>query len=653
MDQQKGAIVPIQALLLRMSEALDSPVARSADAAPPERTAGLAALQAITAGEAAVRIALIDGFVDVAHPALQGARLHVLAPTAFAPSDGAALRHGTQVASILFGQPGSPVLGVAPHCTGLIIPVFEDSDDGIVPCSQARLAEAIRTALVHGAHVINISAGEGLRDAPVDDRLIDAIGACAARNVLVVAAAGNDGCDCRHVPASLASVLAVGAAGTDGQPLAISNWGGEYDRRGLLAPGEHVLCAEAGGGTAHMSGTSAATPLVAGVAALLLSLQWSRGQRLNPGHVGQELLDRAIPCDPRRFTQCHRHLAGTLSIQSIVKSLQEGTPAMSNISQDPMPTFSDEPGLSSTVDESVSPTSSSISPSSCGCGCKDSGPIARPAPPPTTAASPARVYALGALGYDFGTESHRDAFAQSMPPDANSPHAPTHVLEHLRQHPHEAQSLIWTLNIDATPVYAIAPSGAYAATVFDRLREFFDAQVAGRARIMSVPGHLAGQVRLQSGQFVPLLVPALRGMYCWSTEHIVEQAVGQRPDDSSSQDEFDRRAQWLRNFLSRVYFDLRNLGQKPEDRALNFSATNAFQAAQVMREVAMDEQSELNTISVRKSPICRPDSDCYDVQLRFFNAQNTHMADRVFRFTVDVSGLVPVSIGQLRSWYER
>ncbi len=626
---------------LRAPQSLRLPHPRDAVPTPAERAGGLTTLQAMTSGEAAVRVALLDGPVDQTHPSLRGARLQVLAPPAITPSDGPSLRHGTQVASILFGQPGSPVPGVAPHCTGLVIPIFEDTVGGIVPCSQARLAAAIHTALAHGAHVINVSAGERLRNGPVDQRLIDAIAACAAANVLVVAAAGNDGCDCPHVPASLAPVLSVGAADADGVPLASSNWGAEYEGRGLLAPGDQVLCAEVGGG-ARMSGTSAATPLVAGVAALLLSLQWRRGQRLDPIGIGRQLLAHAAPCDPRHFPQCDRHLAGALRLPPIVRSLQEGNPVMSSIAQDPTPPSSDAPGQTMCNDEAAA-AKAGLSPSSC--SCKDTG--------STAAAAPVRVYALGALGYDFGTESHRDAFAQAMPAEANSPHAPAQVLKHLHQQPHEAQSLIWTLNIDGTPVYALAPSGAYAATVFDRLREFLEAQIAGRARIVSVPGHLAGQVRLQSGQLVPLLVPVLSGMYCWSTDHIVEQAVGQRPDDPSSQADFDRRAQWLRNFLSRVYFDLRNLGQKPEDRALNFSATNAFQAAQVMREVAMDEQSELNTITVRRSPICRPDSDCYDVQLRFFNPQNTHMADRVFRFTVDVSGMVPVSIGQVRSWYER
>jgi hypothetical protein len=56
---------------------------------------------------------------------------------------------------------------------------------------------------------------------------------------------------------------------------------------------------------------------------------------------------------------------------------------------------------------------------------------------------------------------------------------------------------------------------------------------------------------------------------------------------------------------------------------------------------------------VKKSPVCRPDSDCYDVELAFFNPNNTRVANRIYRFTVDVSDVIPVTIGAVRSWTRR
>ncbi|WP_394325532.1 cyanobactin maturation protease PatG family protein [Methanosarcina barkeri] len=53
----------------------------------------------------------------------------------------------------------------------------------------------------------------------------------------------------------------------------------------------------------------------------------------------------------------------------------------------------------------------------------------------------------------------------------------------------------------------------------------------------------------------------------------------------------------------------------------------------------------------KKSPICRPDSDCWDVKLTFFDPlHREEVARMVYRFTIDVSDVVPVSIGDLRSW---
>lgn len=90
--------------------------------------------------------------------------------------------------------------------------------------------------------------------------------------------------------------------------------------------------------------------------------------------------------------------------------------------------------------------------------------------------------------------------------------------------------------------------------------------------------------------------------------------LGARPTATTEQEEeYDRRAAGLSDFLNRAYYDLRNLGYTPHDRALNYAATNAFQVAQVINSTTRDEL-DLDTITVRKSPVCRPDLDCYDVQ---------------------------------------
>src|SRR5262249_25561494 len=128
----------------------------------------------------------------------------------------------------------------------------------------------------------------------------------------------NDGCACPHVPAALAPVLAVGAMDAHGRPLDFSNWGGPYQGHGLLAPGEDLRGARPGGGTALGTGTSCATAVVSGVAALLLSLQHQRGQVPDPALVRRALLRSARGCDDQPVRDCHRLLAGRLNVKGAV-----------------------------------------------------------------------------------------------------------------------------------------------------------------------------------------------------------------------------------------------------------------------------------------------------------------------------------------------
>src|SRR5207247_1268487 len=84
-----------------------------------------------------------------------------------------------------------------------------------------------------GAHVVNISGGQFAPSGGAHPLLADAVRSCTSRGILVVAAAGNDGCDCLHLPAALPNVLTVGALDRAGRPLAFSNWGAAYRSHGI------------------------------------------------------------------------------------------------------------------------------------------------------------------------------------------------------------------------------------------------------------------------------------------------------------------------------------------------------------------------------------------------------------------------------------
>jgi cyanobactin maturation PatA/PatG family protease len=639
---------------------------------------GLDELWTKTLGDRRVSVAILDGPVDLSHPSFRGAdlrRVETLIPQE--ADSGPASQHGTHVASVVFGQHDGPVKGLAPRCRGLIAPIFTDVVAGSpVPCSQIDLARAIVQVALAGANIINVSGGQFSPSGAAHPILADAIRNCARNGILIIAAAGNQGCDCLHIPGALPSVLAVGAMDAAGEPLPFSNWGRIYQSQGLLAPGAEIAGARAGGGTYKAGGTSFATPIVSGVAALLSSLMIQRGRKLDLGLVRQALLRSSRGCEYQKTADCRRLLAGRLNVPGATLMIASGESNMPDKVQDTSSPAQAE-GIASSAEGSAAvsrevagsladPTtgvppdgqrqanglgrqmvaSASLAPSACSC--------------PGQAKSTRLVFALGQIGYDFGTEARRDSFMQNMQePGASvppNPYDPNQLLAHLDKNPWDAASLIWTLSLDATPIYAVQPSGPFAGEAYQRLRQFLRERLAEGVERVSVPGAIAGQVRLFNGQTVPTIEPEIRGMFSWTTRSLVDAVAGQPPAAStpaSEQESHARKAAGVNDFLDRVYFELRNLGQTPQERAINYAATNAFNIEKVF-ENAMKEDMDLDTIEVEASPLCRPDSDCWDVKLFFFFPdRQVQTVRKAYRFTVDVSDVVPVAIGPVRSWFVR
>ena len=649
-----------------------------------ERLAGLAQLWGETIGDNRVCIAVLDGPVDLTHSCFAGTRIsEVQSLVAGGNVSGEAMAHGTHVTSIIFGGHEGPIKGIAPGCRGLIIPIFGEFQDGEpIPCSQVDLARAINLAVESGANIVNISGGQHSPSGTAHPILGDAIRKCADAGVLIVAAAGNQGCECLHIPAALPAVLAVGAMDHAGVPLGFSNWGQAYHDNGILAPGSDILGSLPENGVSYRSGTSYAAPVVSGVVALLMSAYLKRyGSIPSPFTVRDAILNSARGCDKHSSEDCRRLLAGRLSLSGAISILF--TIGANNVNEDLLNADSslDSSGesISLKTNASVPATpnlprekfhgsqfggdvnaGAGLLPSgpggSCGCGGG------------AASAGPQVVYALGTLGVDFGIEARRDSFAQSMGPIHNdqgalvaangNPQDTRQLLAYLKKNPWDAAALTWTLSIDATPIYAIVPAGPYAAAGHERLQEFLADMLEGVDRI-SIPGLVAGSVRLANGQVVTAIIPELRGMFSWTTGALVKSLMPIQPEslDDAGKESFaieaTEVAEGVHNFLERVYYELRNLGQTPQDRAINFAATNAFNIERVF-ENARKQKMDLDTIEIEPSPICRPDSDCWDVKLMFFFPEReAQSARRAYRFTVDVSDVVPVTVGSMRTWMVR
>ncbi|HBE19480.1 MAG TPA: peptidase S8 [Cyanobacteria bacterium UBA11149] len=683
---------------------------------------GLVKLWAKTQGNSDVCVAILDGLVDQNHPCFTGANLRRLSTLVEgeASQNGSMSTHGTHVTSIIFGQPDSPVTGIAPKCWGLIIPIFPDASSKL---SQLDLSRAIEQAVRAGANIINISAGQLTDEGEAEDWLNRAVQLCHDKNILIVAATGNDGCECFHVPAAIPTVLAVGAMDEEGKPIDFSNWGNAYKYKGILAPGVNILGAKPGGGTNRLSGTSFATPIVSGIAALLLSLQLERGEKPDPQKIATALLSTATPCTPMDTDNTQRCLMGKLNIIGALAYLTGETVSdeleSSALTSSSVPLITGEtimPSPSPPQEENwgeLDLTNQYLIKAS-GCNCSeiqtqdlptDTKPIDKPievgalqqnkaiaANPDPTPSFPQQftptsstmsnhtanfvtasqapsdlegmnlVYALGTLGYDFGTEARRDSFKQLMPGveidtttvPAN-PYDARQMVDYLAENPPEAKALIWTLNLELTPIYAIEPVGGFARDVYEVLQQLLSGEIQPEdspdyVERVSIPGILTGRtVKLFSGQVIPVIeVSNTRGLYGWKVNSLVSAAIqAVQAQASNAQEDAIRRT--LSSFVNRIYYDLRNLGTTSQDRALNFASTNAFQAASTFAQ-AVAEGMELDSITVDKSPFCRIDSDCWDVKLKFFDPENSRRAKKVFRFTIDVSDIVPVTLGEVRSW---
>ena len=214
------------------------------------------------------KVGIIDTGIDSSHPEFSGRVSNCVQSTSFltlssgirAGCDDEA-GHGTMVAGILGARAnnGEGITGVAFNSPLAICRALED---GLGRGSTSNIANCIGYVRSKGAKVISMSFGGGS-----SNTLYDAVKSAwnNGYGAVLLAAAGNDGSYGEIYPAGYSQVVAVAA--TD----ASDGWGGSnhYANVEVSAPGVGILTTARGGGYATGSGTSAATPYAAGVAAVM------------------------------------------------------------------------------------------------------------------------------------------------------------------------------------------------------------------------------------------------------------------------------------------------------------------------------------------------------------------------------------------------
>lgn len=221
----------------------------------------------VTLGSTAVVVAILDTGVDTSHPDMASS----LAGYDFVNGDGVPnddCGHGTKVAGIALAKADNGI-GIAGVSQAKLLPVkvMGMTSYGCTG-SMSGVANGIIYAADQGAKIINLSLGCACWSTSTADAIDYAYG----KGTLVVAAAGNSGpcTDCVIFPAEHPRAVAVSALTSSGALAGYSSTGPEVE---IAAPGSTILSTTVGGGYSTGSGTSFASPQVAGAAALVLAAE--------------------------------------------------------------------------------------------------------------------------------------------------------------------------------------------------------------------------------------------------------------------------------------------------------------------------------------------------------------------------------------------
>jgi subtilisin family serine protease len=155
-----------------------------------------------------------------------------------------------------------------------VSPIFPEDVNGngnIPRATSAELAEAIVDLVDAGVRVINLSAGLLQLSGNGERKLLQALDFAAARSVITIAAAGNQGTLGGSAITRHPWVIPVAGCDGSGRPMSQSNFGSSIGKRGLSAPAQDISSLGTNGEARSFHGTSAAAPFVTGTVALLLS----------------------------------------------------------------------------------------------------------------------------------------------------------------------------------------------------------------------------------------------------------------------------------------------------------------------------------------------------------------------------------------------
>lgn len=248
----------------------------------PLNQIGLKSLMNVSSGDPDIVIGIIDGPVDLNHPAFQNSHIKTVRDSQVGVCKNAtsiACSHGTFVAGILCAKRGFSAPAICPNCKIILNPIFRESIDNItekfmtIPSTTAEeLSNAIIETIEAGARIINLSLGLSTSSLAIYDKLQEAYDYALHKGVIIVVAAGNQGYIGNISLINHRWLIPVAGCDEYGMLDANSNFGPSIGNRGLMAPSINIRSTYPRGQYTHMSGTSFAVPFVTGSIALLWSV---------------------------------------------------------------------------------------------------------------------------------------------------------------------------------------------------------------------------------------------------------------------------------------------------------------------------------------------------------------------------------------------
>jgi subtilisin family serine protease len=309
---------------------LDGPVRAALDKSVPQIGAPEAWKAGYTGKDSTV--AVLDTGVDATHPDLVGAVIDAQDFTASESGTDDRFGHGTHVASIITGQ-HEKYTGVAPDTRLLNGKVLDDNGGG----AESWIIAGMQWAADKGADVVNMSLGNPFPSDGTDAMSMAVNEITAQTGTLFVIAAGNSG-SAPGGPGAADAALTVGAVDRNDQLAPFSSrgprWGDEAIKPDITAPGVDIVAAKATHGQigtpvdathVSLSGTSMATPHVAGAAAILAGEHpdWKADQ-LKPALMGSAKPNPALSVFEQGAGRVDVAKAVSQNVYSTPGSLSEG-----------------------------------------------------------------------------------------------------------------------------------------------------------------------------------------------------------------------------------------------------------------------------------------------------------------------------------------